>query len=162
MTYLVDARLVEQVTPSVQCDPALDHELSSDRLEHEVDDDLGVLVQALEDAAEETLGLEDVGLEADVTGGKERYDQEDEKCPDVGFGERVEGRQAAESSLVKPARHLKDVRPCGQLGRLFSEPIRSAVGDPPLATTRSIQTLCARTCLRRTRRGRCTASGLPS
>lgn len=102
----VDARLVEQVPPRFESDPSIEDQLSPDRLEHQIDHDLGVLVQAFKDSRDESFGLYDGVFEAEVACGEEREDEEDEQSPDVGFCEGVEGCQAAEASLEQSTRDL--------------------------------------------------------
>lgn len=74
----VDARLVEHVPPRFEPDPPIEDQLPPDRLEYQIDDDFGVLVQAFKDAGDESFGFDDGGFEAKVACGEEREDEEDE------------------------------------------------------------------------------------
>lgn len=107
VAHLVDACLVKHVPPGLKPNAPLEHKFPSDRLEHEVDDDLGVLVEPLPDACEQTLGLEDLRLEADVAGREERENEKDEEGADVGLVKHVGRGEGAQARLEEAGRHLR-------------------------------------------------------
>lgn len=61
--YLVDAALVEDVPPRFEAHPAILYNFAEHDLEDQVGHDFGILAQALEDAADQSLRLEDLRLE---------------------------------------------------------------------------------------------------
>lgn len=104
--YLSDALLVKHGATRLEGHRAILRDVREERDQDVVHHNLGILSEALDEARDESLGVDHIGLETRVAGREEREDKHREERADVGSRQRI-ARGVSEPGAVQTRDDLR-------------------------------------------------------